>query len=155
MMKKDSKGFTLIELMIVVAIIGILAAIAIPNFRNYQLKSKESEAKVNLAAIAVAQEGYFAEFDGYPTCAPNPKALIPGKKAVFVKIPDSADFKGYEKIGFEPKDTKVYYQYEIAKVGNTSFLGTAKADLDGDKTNGEFRVKNDSGVWKFSKLTDY
>ena len=50
-MLKGKKGFTLIELMIVVAIIGILAAIAIPNFLKFQAKSKTSEAKTNLGAI--------------------------------------------------------------------------------------------------------
>jgi type IV pilus assembly protein PilA len=59
------KGFTLIELMIVVAIIGILAAIAIPNFLRFQAKSKQSEAKTNLGAIGTSAESYRVEKDTY------------------------------------------------------------------------------------------
>jgi type IV pilus assembly protein PilA len=58
---KGQKGFTLIELMIVVAIIGILAAIAIPNFLAYQAKSKQSEAKVSLGAIFTSVTAFQAE----------------------------------------------------------------------------------------------
>jgi type IV pilus assembly protein PilA len=58
---KGNQGFTLIELMIVVAIIGILAAIAIPNFMTYQAKARQSEAKVGLGGIFTSGTSYFAE----------------------------------------------------------------------------------------------
>ena len=58
---RKQEGFTLIELMIVVAIIGILAAIAIPNFLKYQAKSRQSEAKTNLSGIFVSNTAYFGE----------------------------------------------------------------------------------------------
>ena len=65
MKKLAKKGFTLVELMIVVAIIGILAAIAIPNFIRFQARSKQSEAKTNLKAIFSGQKARYGERDSY------------------------------------------------------------------------------------------
>lgn len=87
---RDRKGFTLIELMIVVAIIAILAAIAIPNFLKFQAKSKQSEARTILTGVYEAELAYFAtenefsddvELIGFET-ASNPKYYLgyPGQE---------------------------------------------------------------------------
>jgi type IV pilus assembly protein PilA len=64
-MTKKNEGFTLIELMIVIAIIGILAAIAIPQFAAYRARSYDSAAQADLRNAATAQEAYFVDFSTY------------------------------------------------------------------------------------------
>jgi len=64
---KGKLGFSLIELMIVVAIIGILAAIAIPQFNNYLHKSRRAEIYLVLDAVRIAQTAYFSNFDTWAT----------------------------------------------------------------------------------------
>ena len=64
--KKNQKGFTLIELMIVVAIIGILAAIAIPQFAKYRQRSFDSSAQSDLRNSKTDLEAYYAEHFVYP-----------------------------------------------------------------------------------------
>ena len=134
LIRNNQKGFTLIELMIVVAIIGILAAIAIPNFLNYQLKAKTAEAKTNLGSIKTAQEAYKAETDVYVVCTASPNAAPTTAKQAW------ADQGGFGTIGFSPSGN-VYYSYASASA-NTSlnFTATADGDLDGNGTNAVYTI---------------
>ncbi len=139
---KNKKGFTLIELMIVVAIIGILAAIAIPNFIRFQLKSKSSEGKVNLAAIRTAEEGYMAEFGSYIAASASPAvAGLGSAKVAFVDT--GGGTANFNTLGWEPEGN-VYFSYGVGIGTDNTFTATAAADIDGDGTD---------QVWGYSKST--
>ena len=80
---RNQKGFTLIELMIVIAIIGILAAIAIPNFIAYRNKSFCSRAEADANAIAAAVADYFAIPTNVSVTAANITHTLPANTWVF------------------------------------------------------------------------
>jgi type IV pilus assembly protein PilA len=122
--------------MIVVAIVGILAAIAIPSFMRFQLKARAGEAKSNLAAIRTAEESYQAEHGEYkaqasqvPASAPTPQKLV---------WPTSAA-GGFGEIGWAPEGP-VYYRYAVqaSSVGGAQFTAEAIADIDGNGTRSEW-----------------
>jgi len=125
-------GFTLIELMIVVAIIGILAAIAIPNFVRFQLRSKSAEAKTNLAAIRTAEESYFAENGIYVVGTISPAALNVPASAKQMFVDAGAAGLNFDTIGWKPEG-RVYFQYGVAVLG-TAYTADARADIDNDTT---------------------
>ena len=111
------KGFTLIELMIVVVIIGILAALAIPRFMQATTKSKQSEAKGLLKQIYTMQRTYRQENNAY---GDNGVSIAGGVGGTFPMI------------GVEVMITAVY-SYAIVSAANT-FTATATANLDDDAT---------------------
>jgi len=100
MKKKLQKGFTLIELMIVVAIIGLLAALAIPNFIRFQARSKQSEVKANLKSLFTAERSYYQEKDAYSECI--------------------------KKIGFNPERGNRYH-YSVNSAGDTEACNSVEA----------------------------
>ncbi len=108
-----SKGFSLIELMIVVAIISILASIAVPIYTRYIRKSRTSEAISNLGAIAMFEETYFSEGDSYVTTSPNPSE-VPGPGSSGDRLPFSETIAGWSTLGrVVPNGSPLYFQYEI------------------------------------------
>ncbi len=67
---KTQRGVTLIELVVVMIIVGILAAVAIPSYRNYVLRSQRSDAKDALLALATQQEKHYLQCNTYATTSP-------------------------------------------------------------------------------------
>ena len=140
---KDSQGFTLVELMIVVAIIGILAAIAVPNFMAYQYRAKRAEVPTNLQAIKTSQESYRAEFNTYVACAAAPAA--PG---VGVKVAWPVPAAGFDLIGWAPSGLVFGSYSAVAGAAGiaTSWTGTGTSDVDGDGALASYSVSNTANV---------
>ncbi len=134
---RQRQGFTLIELMIVVAIIGVLAAIAIPNFLRFQLRARAGEGKLNLEAIRTAQDSYFAEVGTFQTWALSPAAPPNSQKTPWTTCPNSppqAGDPGYCFVGWEPEGD-VYFNYVVATNSappSNQFFAVAESDIDGD-----------------------
>ena len=139
---RNEKGFTLIELMIVIAIIGILAAIAIPNFLSYQLRAKRAEAPTNLKAIKVGQESYRGEYDIYLALTASP-AAAPGA-GIKVLWVDNGNFGN---IGFAPSgDVYGAYSATVTAPPVPTWAGTALTNVDGDAANATFIVSDAADV---------
>ncbi|RKX19219.1 MAG: hypothetical protein DRP26_03805 [Candidatus Zixiibacteriota bacterium] len=112
---RSNKGFTLIELMIVVVIIGILAALAIPRFMRSTTKAKQSEAKQLLKQIYTMQRAYRQEFNSYACNGVTANAANPSTFAV---------------IGVDIGSTARYTYVMTAAVNTFSCQATANLDDD-------------------------
>lgn len=138
------KGFTLIELMVTVAILAILAAVAIPVYNNYVYRAKTAEATTNISGIRTLEESWFAENNRYcdtvgdcnpstaavDTCCAQAPTGAPVKQKTGWSV---ANIAAWNLLGFAPTGSSTYYAYAVLTTQNTTRLTIgALGDLDGD-----------------------
>lgn len=132
-LRERNAGFTLIELMVVVAIIGLISAIAVPSFLRYQLRAKRSEAYSNLAAISKAEESYFATNGLYADTGTAYPGMLTSTKRGWTAAADAPNAFG--ALGFRPEGN-VFFDYDAnATTGcacTLCYTATAYGDVDGD-----------------------
>lgn len=142
--RRDQRGFTLIELMIVVAIIGILAAIAIPNFLQYQARARQSEARTNLGGLFVSETAYLGETGRFGSFAEVGFVLASSTNRYTYRSPASGGAGGSAAVVGQdlfrtnlPSVTAVG-ENSVTPSGATTtparFTGTATGDIDADST---------------------
>lgn len=149
-LRRRTNGWTLVELMIVVAITAILAATALPAFMNYASRSKASEARVNMKSICDGVHAYFDTSHGNASShyLPDDSGLTPPVVAAARKNNiQQATSEGWfltnpswREIGFAPS-SGFYYSYQFTSTcggvicdGDDTALVLAQGDLDGDGT---------------------
>jgi type IV pilus assembly protein PilE len=129
------QGFSLIELMIAVVIVGIISAVAIPNYRDYVTRSRIPEATAGLGDIRVRMEQFFQDNRSYPVggCVVSPAA--PGATQLQVPAGDSYDFTCAATattytVTAAGKGSMVGFEFTIDQFNgrNSNFTGTAAAD---------------------------
>jgi len=123
------RAFSLVELMIVVAIIGILAAIAVPNYLNAQYRAKRAEVPGTVSSIKMAELGYGITYDIFVNAPLMPRADADLDK---VQVPwDTSSARQFTEMGWAPVGW-VRGNYQVTGASATDFVVEGHSDLDDD-----------------------
>ena len=146
-------GYTLVELMVVVAIVAVLAAIALPAYNSYVKKAKTTEAVTFLGEIRLAQESYFGEYKEYCNASGDATSWNPDSTPDENYQTWDDGLGNWDHLGVRPAGGKILFSY-VTVAGRASvspsargfsddrgyagtrdwFISSAIADLDGDGT---------------------
>ncbi len=140
-MNSRALGFTLVELMVVVALIGVLSAIAIPNFSKYILRAKSGEAAINIQAIITCEISYSGLQDIYLAAEESPPTPLSSTRRPWNDVSGN-----FTSLGFKP-DGQVYFGYKATtSASNATFTTGAISDIDGDTVSQCWAYQKKSGI---------
>ena len=127
MLKKVQKGFTLIELMIVVAVIAVLAALAYYNYSRYAFRARRVDGREMLMRVAAAEERYYTNFNQYTTA-------ITGAAPTGLGFPSATSEKGYYAIAAANGSSGSNQSYVLTATPQGAQASDACANLTIDNT---------------------
>ena len=124
---KRKSGFTLIEMLITIAVMGAIVMIALPQYSKYVAKSRQQDAKAQLMAVQQAQEIYKLQYGTYTTVTAN----LSGWKA-----------------------TSGRYTFAVTAAAATTFNASATGNIDGDATDDVWTINQDGSLLNTSNDVD-
>ena len=132
--KKCSKGFSLVELMIVVAVVAILAAVAIPAYNNHILRTRQADAHHKLLDIKAAQEMYYSQYDRY------------------ADLTDGTTFT--DLLSFDVDDS-TYYSYTITAADSFDFTAEANGKSHTKFANNKIEITDETDPDEITKAVGF
>lgn len=113
---RNQKGFSLIELMVVVAIMGVLAAIGVPQFAKFQAKARQAEAKGHLSALFTAETSFKSEWNQFTVDLRNVGFAVTGSQLRYIAGFNATACTGYSTAGGAPTETAARSQTQVTAV---------------------------------------